>query len=88
MAKFIGYTVGLECNGFDRVGVMAKVEYSRNADGSVSLQAVSGRSLGKLKSKLAFVTAEQYEDRSSDSIEEARWALAQVGYTLMADDCA
>ena len=89
MAKFIGYTVGLECNKGEQVGKLVKVEYSRNSDHTVSLSAVSGRNHAKLPGA-AVISAEQYEDRPSDpydNIAEARWALAKVGYTLMADDC-
>lgn len=85
---FIGSTVGLECNGFDRVGKMIKVEYTRNPDRTVTLSAVSGRNGCKTNGGVT-LSADQFSNRPSDpydNIKEARWALNLVGWSLMSDD--
>ena len=88
MSKFIGYTLGLECNGHGRAGKMVKVEYSRNEDGTVVLAAVSGNNLASLNQRKT-ITAGEFEARPTDAysgISEARWALGKLGYSLMSDD--
>ena len=85
MSKFIGYTVGLECNGHDMMAQMVKVEYIRQADESVTLQAINGRNLSTLKGT-ARVTAENFSNRPDGDVEQARWALKHCSWSLMADD--
>lgn len=90
MSKFIGYTVGLDCNGHGQVGKLMMVMFSRLDDGRVKLTACSARNLSETE-HTASVSAEQYEDRpGSDEvggeIKTARWALSLCGYSLMADD--
>ena len=91
MAKFIGYTVGLEANnGHSQVGKMVKVEYSRNSDNTVTLRPVSGRNLAAMGLKKT-ISSEDFDNRPCDpysNAEEAMWALRQVGWSPMADDCA
>ena len=89
MAKFIGCTVGLECNNGGLVGKMVRVEYSRASDGSVSLHAVNGRTGRALPGQKVVLSAEAFSDRPADpydDIKEARWALNLVGWQLMAED--
>lgn len=88
MAKFIGYTIGLEANKSDIIGKMVKASYERNEDGSVKIQATNGRTLGALPG-IAIVTGEEFENRPfdfDDGAIEARWALNKTGWTLMSDD--
>lgn len=86
---FIGYTIGLEANRSPVIGKMVKVEYSRNKDGSVKLNAVSGRDLSKMQGH-AVLSAEQFANRPQDAyndVKEAKWALRHCGWSLMSDDC-
>lgn len=88
MSKFIGYTVGLECNGYTQIGKLVQVEYSRLSDESVLLQTVSARNLGKLVGSKV-ISADEFADRPSDpydNIDEARWALNLCGWSLMGDE--
>jgi hypothetical protein len=87
MSKFIGYTVGLECNGRGKVARFLKVEYSRANNGGVILSAVSGHDLSSANIRTV-LTAEQFENRPTDpydSIIEARWALKRLGFSLSSD---
>lgn len=84
-SEFMRYTVGLEANTDSMVGMMAKVEFSRLANGRIRLQVVSGRNLANARGT-ALISASEYDDRPRDDIEEARWALGLCGWTLMADD--
>ena len=90
MNKFIGMTAGLECNGNGFVGKMIRIEYQRNADGSVSLVSVSGNTLARYKNvKAVVITKDQFVNRPTDpynNIEEAQWALHQCGWRLMSEE--
>lgn len=56
---------------------------SSEENGDVTLKAVNGHSLGLIK-KTGFktITREAYEDRPRDNIEEARWAMAFLGWEV------
>lgn len=85
MGKFIGYTVGLECNGWGQVGKMVKVEYSRLPSGEVSLQATNGRNLSRQRG-MKTLPAEAFSDRpTDDDIAEALWALRLCGWAPMGE---
>lgn len=84
MKEFIGTTVGLECNGHGQVGNMIAVQFIRTAAGIV-LQPVSGRNLAHVAGTRT-VTHEEFDNRPSDNIGAARWALNRCGWTLMHDD--
>jgi len=90
MSKFLGYTIGLECNRGDVVGKMVKAEYTRLQSGSVRVQAVNGRNLGALPGTKT-IAADVFSDRPTDpydSATEARWALALCGWDLMSESAA
>ena len=87
MADFIGYTTGLNCNTAKKRGILAKVEFQRNKDSSVSLIPVSGRNLEKIGAPVT-VSAETFRDRPHDTyrdVIEARWALNLVGFDIAGD---
>lgn len=85
MSKFLGYTVGLECNKDDQVGKSVMVEFSQADDGRVSLTPVSARNMGRVGATCT-IAADKFSGRPSDKIAEARWALGLCGWTLMSDD--
>lgn len=78
--KFLGYTVGLECNGHGRVAKLVKVELQRLNDGRVRLQAVSGRNLANMAGH-AVLREVEYEDLSADGVERAVHCLRLCGWT-------
>ena len=83
MSELIGYTVGLMASN-GQASKLVKVEYTRNADRSVSLKVVSGRNQAFAEGK-SKVTAEEFADRPNDpynNIAEARWALGLCGWTI------
>lgn len=83
--KFIGSTVGLECNGHGVVGKMVCVQYTRMPSGDVQLRAINGRNLSAIKG-IANVLAETFDNRPEDNIAEARWAIGHCGWSLMSED--
>ena len=83
MTQFIGYTIGLEANRGYAVGKMVKIEYTRDSE-SVRLKAVSGRNLSAVQGS-AVISREQFENRPGSDVEEARWALALCGWSLMSE---
>lgn len=83
--KFLGYTVGLECNGHGRVAKLVKVELQRLNDGRVRLQAVSGRNLANMAGH-AVLREVEYEDLSVDGVERAVHCLRLCGWTPCALD--
>ena len=91
MSKFIGCTVGLDCSGNTKwnkaVSKLVRVEYSKNEDGTVTLQAVSGHN-GAITQGNVTLTEKAFEERprDNDKINEARWALNACGWSLMHDD--
>lgn len=87
MGDFIGYTIGLNCNTTKKRGILAKVEFQRNGDGSVSLIPVSGRNLQKIGAPVT-VSADTFTNRPRDpysDVTEARWALNLVGFDIAGD---
>lgn len=88
MSTFIGYTVGLECWVGQRLTI-AKIEYTRLRDGSISLQPVSGHNLAQLPGGWTRVTADEFDNRPTDpanSTAEAVWALRRAGLDIAALD--
>lgn len=80
---FMNYTTGLLASK-NGEAMLVKVEYSKNKDGGVTLQVVSGRNLEKTSGKKA-LSRQEFDDRPTDpydSIVEAKWALAQCGWTI------
>lgn len=82
MGEFLGYTVGLTVTTGSRgiTPVLAKAEYTRNNDGSVTICAVSGHNMSKVRNvKPVTISAEEYTDRPINpynSTREAVWALS------------
>ncbi len=88
MSKFIGCTIGLECNKGNQIGKSVKIDYSQNDDGTINLQPVSARNLSAM-GKSQNISAAEFERRPQDAyneVHEARWALNMCGWTLMSDD--
>jgi hypothetical protein len=88
MRKFIGCTIGLECNKGNQIGKSVKIDYSQNDDGTINLQPVSGRNLSAM-GKSQNISAAEFERRPQDAydeIVEARWALQLCGWSLMHND--
>ncbi|NLX17605.1 MAG: hypothetical protein GXY45_11665 [Ramlibacter sp.] len=86
--KFIGYTIGLECNGHGRIGKMVTIEINKNVDGTYRLNAVSGRNLASMQGS-ATLTPEQYDNLPNDPYNDAARAIAMLklcGWTPMALD--
>lgn len=84
MSTFIGFTIGLNCNGHGKTGKLLQTEFNRLDDGRVKLTAVSAHNGASLKISTV-VSAQQYENRPFDpydNVTEARWAMAQLGFTL------
>lgn len=88
-AEFIGYTLGLEC-WVKRQLTLVRVEYSRNTDGTVTLQAVSGRNLESYGPRWSTtITHQAFAARPDDpcnNVQEARWALTQLGLRPARDE--
>lgn len=87
-SKFIGYSIGLECNGHGRVGKLIKVEISALANDQIRLQAVSGHNLAKTDG-FRLITREKYEALPCDVYDKAVFAIAALhlcGWTPMALD--
>lgn len=87
MSTFIGYTIGLNCNGHGMTGKLLQAEFNRLDDGRIKLTAVSARN-GAALNFSTVVSAEQYEnrpDRRLDNVDEARWAMGLLGFTLAGD---
>jgi len=87
LADFIGYTTGLNCNTAKKRGFLAKVEFRRNKNGSVSLVPVSGRNLEQIGAPVT-VSADTFTNRPYDyydDVIEARWALNLVGFDIAGD---
>lgn len=86
MSKFIGYTIGLECNGHGQVGKLVKIEISATSNDTIKLSAVSGHNLGKINRSVTIDRVEFESRPRAGTVEEAIWALAKCGYTPMALD--
>lgn len=89
--KFIGYTVGLECNGNNLIGVLVKAEFNRLPSGDVVISAVSGRNGAAVRAANKTISAAEFDDRPRDPYDdviEARWALNKIGFSLMSEDAA
>ena len=85
--EFICATVGLQAQRRGRAGLV-KAEYYRNADGSVTLRAVSGRSLASMPGSLT-ISGEDFADRPINpynATREALWALRLLVYSVGEDD--
>ena len=83
--KFLGYTVGLTCNGHGAVSRLIKIEFQQLKDGRVRLQAVSGRTLGQMQG-FAILEEVEFEDLPPDSIERAIRCMHLCGWTPAALD--
>ena len=86
--KFIGYTIGLECNGHGRIGKLVKIEINKNYDGTYRLNATSGRNMASMPGS-STLSAEQYDDLPNDPYNDAERAVAMLklcGWTPMALD--
>lgn len=82
--KFIGYTVGLVCNGHGRWGKCVKIEINAQDD-AIKLSAVSGRNLAKMPGE-SFVSRDWFDQLHGDNVERAIACMKEVGYTPMALD--
>lgn len=88
-ATFIGYSIGLlartEFRG-RKMRLLVKVEFVREADGSVTLRAKNGHNLNDLPG-VKNITAEEYDARpdtrdANGDVAHARWAFGLVGWTV------
>lgn len=87
MPTFLQYTLALEAVRPPQARKQVRVACTRNDDGTVTLKAVDGRSLRCIKG-IAVVTASEFEARPTGpllTLDEARWALKQVGWSLLID---
>ena len=84
---FLQYTLALEAVRPPQARKQVRVACTRNDDGTVTLKAVDGRSLRCLKG-IAVVPASEFEARPTGALhvlDEARWALNRVGWSLLID---
>lgn len=77
--KFLGYTLGLECNGHGQVAALIKIEFQQLKDGRVRLQPVSGRNLGK-QSGWTVLREVEYEDLPTEPTERAIHCMQLCGW--------
>ena len=86
--KFLGYTIGLECNGHGRVGVLTKIEIHEDGDELIRLQPVSGRNLAPMPGE-KLISRAKYDQLPRDPLNDAKRAIALMelcGFTPMALD--
>lgn len=77
--EFIGYSVGLDCFVGGKIRVV-KVEFSRTAAGNVKLSVVSGHSLELIPGRwTTYMGFEAYQDRPTNKVDQAVWALSKLG---------
>ncbi|HEY6612743.1 MAG TPA: hypothetical protein VIZ86_16640 [Pseudomonas sp.] len=85
---FIGYSAGLHMSGHG-ITALVKAEFERNEDGSVTMSAVSARTLGRMPGTLT-VNGLDWDERPTDPHDQAReaiWALGLLGYDLAGEHC-
>ncbi|WEE79447.1 hypothetical protein LZ683_08840 [Comamonas testosteroni] len=83
--NFLGYTLGLSCNGHGQVNRLIKIEFQQLKNGRVRLQPVSGHTLGK-QSGWAIIREVEYEDLPSEGLDRAIHCMRLCGWIPSALD--
>lgn len=88
--KFIKSTIGLRAYNASIGSKLIRVEFYKNANGSVTLKVVDGHNLNQIKrSGIVTISNEEWQDApwdASDDCVEAKWAMRKCGWSFSCDE--